>query len=125
VENRKTQAFFRCVLCGFEENADVAGAINILARGRRVAACGEMAPPGRSMKQEPAEATRSGNAARNERRRNPMPLSRGGCHPLIDLIPVKPPLVADPGSGDFAALGHAVGCNEGRGRGKIRGWVVV
>ena len=31
--NRRTQARFECVLCGFEENADVVGAINILARG--------------------------------------------------------------------------------------------
>jgi putative transposase len=29
-----------------------------LARGHRVLACGGMAQPGRSMKQEPAEATR-------------------------------------------------------------------
>jgi putative transposase len=55
-ENRQTQAEFRCVECGFEENADVVGAINILARGHRVAACGELAQSGRSVKQEPAEA---------------------------------------------------------------------
>jgi putative transposase len=42
-ENRQTQARFCCVECGFEENADVVGAINILARGHRVAACGELA----------------------------------------------------------------------------------
>ena len=55
-ENRQTQAQFACVACGFEENADVVGAINILARGHRVAACGELAQSGRSVKQEPAEA---------------------------------------------------------------------
>ncbi|KWO54655.1 cytosine methyltransferase [Burkholderia ubonensis] len=55
-ENRQTQARFACVACGFEENADVVGAINILARGHRVAACGEPAQSGRSVKQEPAEA---------------------------------------------------------------------
>ena len=43
-------------LCGFEENADVVGAINVLARGHRVAACGETAQSDRSMKQEPTEA---------------------------------------------------------------------
>lgn len=32
-ENRQTQARFECVECGFEENADVVGAINILSRG--------------------------------------------------------------------------------------------
>ncbi len=34
--NRQTQAQFRCVECGFEENADVVGAINILARGMQM-----------------------------------------------------------------------------------------
>ncbi|HHW4679839.1 MAG TPA: RNA-guided endonuclease InsQ/TnpB family protein [Xylella sp.] len=29
-ENRKTQACFECVVCGFEENADLVGAINVL-----------------------------------------------------------------------------------------------
>jgi putative transposase len=60
-ENRQTQAEFCCVECGFEENADVVGAINILARGHRVAACGETARSGRSVKQEPAEAIQSGS----------------------------------------------------------------
>ncbi|WP_010089710.1 RNA-guided endonuclease InsQ/TnpB family protein [Burkholderia ubonensis] len=55
-ENRQTQARFACVACGFEEHADVVGAINILARGHRVAACGEPVQSGRSVKQEPAEA---------------------------------------------------------------------
>ncbi|MCW8972725.1 MAG: transposase, partial [Gammaproteobacteria bacterium] len=32
-ENRRTQAQFRCIECGFEENADVVGAINVLRRG--------------------------------------------------------------------------------------------
>ncbi|MGH8788439.1 MAG: RNA-guided endonuclease InsQ/TnpB family protein [Cupriavidus necator] len=54
---RTTQARFRCVECGFEENADVVGAINILARGHRVAACGESVQSGRSVKQEPTAAT--------------------------------------------------------------------
>ncbi|MFS8977473.1 transposase [Cupriavidus necator] len=54
--NRQSQARFTCVDCGFEENADVVGAINILARGHRVAACGEPVQSGRSVKQEPAEA---------------------------------------------------------------------
>jgi putative transposase len=56
-ENRPTQARFCCTACGFEENADLVGAINILARGHRVAACGEMARSGHSAKQEPTEAT--------------------------------------------------------------------
>ena len=33
-ENRPTQAEFECVKCGYCENADVVGALNILARGR-------------------------------------------------------------------------------------------
>jgi putative transposase len=55
-ENRQTQAAFRCVGCGHEDHADVVGAINILARGHRVAACGEPVQSSRSVKQEPAEA---------------------------------------------------------------------
>ena len=60
-ENRKTQAQFKCVDCGFEEHADVVGAINILARGHRVLACGELAQLGYSGKQEPTEATQEGD----------------------------------------------------------------
>ena len=33
-ENRPTQAEFECVKCGYRNNADVVGALNILARGR-------------------------------------------------------------------------------------------
>ena len=57
--NRPTQATFLCVDCGYENHADVVGAINVLARGHRVLACGEPAQSGRSMKQEPAEATQA------------------------------------------------------------------
>ncbi|RXV67556.1 transposase [Burkholderia stabilis] len=56
-ENRLTQAKFACIECSFEENADVVGAINVLARGHRVAACGEPVQSSRSVKQELAEAT--------------------------------------------------------------------
>ena len=56
-DNRLTQAQFLCVDCGYENNADVVGAINVLERGYRLLACGESAQSGRSMKQEPAEAT--------------------------------------------------------------------
>ncbi|OXI83921.1 cytosine methyltransferase [Burkholderia sp. AU31652] len=55
-DNRTTQEKFACVECSYEENADVVGALNILARGHRVAARGEPVQSGRSMKQEPAEA---------------------------------------------------------------------
>ena len=58
-DNRQTQADFACVECGYEENADVVGAINILARGHRVLACGEPVQSGRSMKQEPTEAIKA------------------------------------------------------------------
>ena len=64
-DNRKTQAKFRCVQCGHEEHADVVGAMNVLARGHRVLACGEdvsRAKPAKakraaSVKQEPAEVS--------------------------------------------------------------------
>ncbi|VWB99067.1 RNA-guided endonuclease InsQ/TnpB family protein [Burkholderia lata] len=55
-DNRTTQEKFACVECSYEENADVVGALNILARGHRVAACGEPVQSGRSVKQEPAGA---------------------------------------------------------------------
>ena len=54
-DNRKRQSAFACVACGYCENADVVGAMNILARGHRVLACGETALAV-SMKQEPKVA---------------------------------------------------------------------
>ncbi|MGX3046706.1 RNA-guided endonuclease InsQ/TnpB family protein [Ursidibacter arcticus] len=33
-ENRQTQSDFECVECGYRENADVVGALNVLVRGR-------------------------------------------------------------------------------------------
>jgi putative transposase len=56
-ENRKTQARFACVECGYENNADLVGAINVLERGHRLLACGELAQSGRSVKQEPTEVS--------------------------------------------------------------------
>lgn len=38
-ENRLTQAEFHCVECGYSNNADMVGAINILSRGHRQLAC--------------------------------------------------------------------------------------
>ena len=35
-ENRQTQANFECIECGYTENADVVGAMNVLSRGREV-----------------------------------------------------------------------------------------
>lgn len=37
-DNRQTQAVFECVECGYTENADVVGAINILRRGQELLA---------------------------------------------------------------------------------------
>ena len=72
-DNRKTQAKFECVACGYENHADLVGAINILNRGTKMLegqdttdasvgcvstariACGEAAEVKRSVKQEPAE----------------------------------------------------------------------
>jgi putative transposase len=56
-ENRKTQALFACVSCGYTSNADHVGAINVLERGQRLFACGGMVQSGRPSKQEPAEVT--------------------------------------------------------------------
>lgn len=60
--NRQTQANFACVECGYTNNADLVGAINVLAAGHAVLACGGTAQSGRPVKQEPAEATTKGLA---------------------------------------------------------------
>lgn len=53
--NRTTQAHFSCVQCGYANNADFVGAINILRAGLARLACGEMVQLGRFMNQEPTE----------------------------------------------------------------------
>lgn len=57
-ENRLTQAKFECVECGYTGNADLVGAINILAAGHAVLACGVMVQQDRTAKHEPAEGIR-------------------------------------------------------------------
>jgi putative transposase len=52
-ENRLSQAVFRCQVCGYEENADVNAARNILTVGRTGLACQANRISGRQ--QEPAE----------------------------------------------------------------------
>jgi putative transposase len=52
--NRRTQQRFQCMACGFEENADRVGAINILRAGHARCAC-EVSDADRQQ-QEPAEA---------------------------------------------------------------------
>jgi putative transposase len=61
VDNRKTQAKFHCVSCGHEAHADHNAALNILAAGHAVLACGAVALAS-VMKQEPAEATQGNRA---------------------------------------------------------------
>jgi putative transposase len=58
-ENRLTQAKFECVECGYAENADLVGAINILAAGHAVLACGVTVQQDRAVKHEPAEVTQA------------------------------------------------------------------
>ena len=57
-DNRKSQRKFECLTCGYAANADYVAAINILAAGHAVSACGEMVQSGRSAKQEPAKGLR-------------------------------------------------------------------
>jgi len=54
--NRLTQAQFRCCQCGYCGNADRIAAINILARGHRVTACGDTSSAQGTPAQEPTEA---------------------------------------------------------------------
>ena len=53
-DNRKTQSSFVCVECGYRENADFVGALNVLRAGHVQLACGEN-PLGIFVKQEPAQ----------------------------------------------------------------------
>ena len=55
-DNRTTQAKFACVSCGYENHADVVGAINVLERGYRLLACQASDAVSRRQ-QEPTEAT--------------------------------------------------------------------
>jgi len=62
-DNRKTQAHFLCVECGYGNNADVVGAINILRAGHARLAC-EVNHAAGGQQQEPAEVIQlSGNAS--------------------------------------------------------------
>jgi len=60
-DNRQTQAEFVCVECGYENNADVVGAINILRAGHARLAC-EVNRDG-GQQQEPAEVIQQGSNA--------------------------------------------------------------
>ncbi len=57
-ESRLTQAKFECVECGYAENADLVGAINMLAAGHAVLARGVTVQQGRTVKREPTEGIR-------------------------------------------------------------------
>lgn len=52
--NRPTRAKFKCTACGFELNADHNAALNILAAGHAVSACGAGRAQAPALKQEPA-----------------------------------------------------------------------
>jgi putative transposase len=54
--NRTSQSEFRCVACGFEENADVVGAVNVLRAGHARLACAETSPAYEASGQEPTDA---------------------------------------------------------------------
>ena len=53
-KNRPSQARFTCTACGFECNADYNAALNILAAGQAVSACGAGKAQAPALKQEPA-----------------------------------------------------------------------
>jgi len=60
-DNRQTQADFVCVECGYENNADIVGAINVLRAGHARFAC-EVNPNG-DQQQEPAEVIQQSDNA--------------------------------------------------------------
>lgn len=55
-QNRQTQAKFKCIACGFEINADHNAALNILAAGLAVTACGAGKAQAPALNQEPAHS---------------------------------------------------------------------
>ena len=57
-ENRKRQATFVCVECGYSANADYVGAVNIKEAGLALLACSQSSPEARASCQEPTEAAR-------------------------------------------------------------------
>ena len=71
-DNRLSQAVLACVQCGFQQNADLVGAINILRAGHAQLACAVNGEVSRQQ-QEPSKV------AALRLRRNPFPLGRGGC----------------------------------------------
>jgi len=60
-ENRKTQANFVCVSCGYAENADLVAACNILRAGLARLAC-EVNPEVKDQQQEPTEVIQPGSS---------------------------------------------------------------
>ncbi|MCR4666853.1 MAG: transposase [Desulfovibrio sp.] len=74
-DNRPSQAVFNRTPRGFEINADLNGALNMLAAGYSVSACGAEMARAATMKQEPAR----GASNRASTDRNPPMLGGGGC----------------------------------------------
>jgi putative transposase len=59
-DNRLTQVQFACVKCGYKNNADLVGAINVLERGYRLSASGDITSPEvRASAEEPTEAAQA------------------------------------------------------------------
>ena len=76
-ENRKTQAEFVCVECGFMANADFVGALNIREAGYALLACPQPSREVARRARNPPKLFRGSSAL--ESRRNPRRLRRGGC----------------------------------------------
>jgi putative transposase len=55
-ENRLSQSQFACTACGFQENADLVGALNVLRAGHARLACAETSPAYGASGQEPTDA---------------------------------------------------------------------
>ena len=66
--NRLTQARFCCRKCGFEGNADVVAANNILRRGQRLRARGERLCTARAQVKRPSRKSRAGQQQKPIRR---------------------------------------------------------
>jgi len=82
-ENRVSQSLFHCVKCNFKANADYNAALNILAAGHAVLACGVDAAAATCTRKGQAPCLRQFLTSKNllpfNNARNPRPLGRGGC----------------------------------------------
>jgi putative transposase len=93
--NRLGQSQFQCGACGFQENADLVGALNVVRAGHARLACAETSPAYGASGQEPTDAVWQ-SSEHDIAVGSPL---GGGCHVSrgTTLRPVSPPLLGNCG----------------------------